>query len=202
MTTCKSVKVTESLQSPQAHKELLGDGQQLKRQTLRSRSASQQSQGVSKPDWWVFALWSRYTLWFSSSWLHTTELAGMSYFSLVTHTQQYYTGDKVLLFAQVSFQRGIWMWAQGHAVHTAYKTARLNSFPCRETLSSQRIQMKAAGMVTCTGHLPQKQWSDIVGLTFHKSFWKPNPIEVKGIYYQWFKIQLTSLNSRHSILSK
>lgn len=33
-------------------------------------------------------------LWCSSSWLHTAELDGMNYSSLVAHTEQYYTGDK------------------------------------------------------------------------------------------------------------
>ena len=55
----KAIKVTESLQSPYDHKELIGGGQQLKRGTIRSRSVSQQGQGVSKTAWWVPDLWSR-----------------------------------------------------------------------------------------------------------------------------------------------
>lgn len=35
---------------------------------------------------------------------------------------------------------------------------------------------KGSRIVTGTGHLPQKQWPDIIGLMFHKSFWKPNPV--------------------------
>lgn len=121
--TYKSIKVTESLQSPQDHKELIGGGQQLKRGTIRSRSVSQQGQGVSKPAWWVAELWNRYTLWFSDSWLHTMELTP------VAHTQQYYMEEEVLVFAQLSFQHGIWMWVQGNAVYIAYKTARLSWNP-------------------------------------------------------------------------
>lgn len=90
MATYKSVKVTEFLQSPETHKELLGDGQQLKRQTSRSRSASQQSQGVFNQ---------------TGECLHceADTLCGaalpdsapwMSYCPLAAHTQQYYSEDK------------------------------------------------------------------------------------------------------------
>lgn len=73
-----------------------------------------------------------------------------------------------------------------------------------EPLPSQRIWRKAARMITHTGHHPQKQWPDITGLMFHKSFWKPSPVLHcwSKRHYQWFQTQLTWLNSRCYILSK
>ena len=174
--TYRSIKAAESLQSPQDHKELIGGGQQLKRGAIRSRIFSQQGQSVSKTACWVSELWSRYALWFSGSWLYTVKVTRMCYSSCVAHTQQYFMEKEVLAFAQNSFQPGFWMWVQESAVYIACKTVRLNEFPCHETLPSQRIPRKAARMVSGTGHLPQKQWADIIGLTFHKSFWKPNPV--------------------------
>lgn len=118
----KAIKVTESLQSPLDHKELAGDGQQLKRGTIRSSGVSQQGQGVSKTVWWASELRSRYPLWFSDSWLRTLELTRTSYSSLIVPTQQYYTKEEVLVFTQILFQHGIWTWAQGNAVYIAYKS--------------------------------------------------------------------------------
>lgn len=202
MANYKPEKVSESLQSPQAHEELLGDGQQLKRQTSRSRSAGQQSQGVFKPGWWVFVLWSRYTLGCSSSWLHTVELARMSYSSLAAHTQQYYSGDNDAIIHPDVIPTWILNVGLGTSSTCSIQSHEAQLISMSWNPISQKTHMRAAWIVTCTGHLLQNQWSNITGLTFHKFFWKCNLTAEKGIYYLWFKIQLTSLNSRDSILSK